>query len=367
MSANNEYCSSEGRWVHPLCQPLSVESSGPFVEMADGSLATVDSQGMRISGDDGVTWSEARPVCEGLNDGEPSSRRLVRTQSDVLSMVYLDFTDYKFSWDEKAGEPKDDCRMEVWTIRSVDGGRTWNDRQRLLDGYNANFFGFIQTSAGRLVVVLEHLVSNPGRWVVCSFVSDDDGQSWVRSNLIDLGGHGHHDGATEPTVAELSDGRLLMLIRTNLDRFWQAFSDDGGRYWRVIQPSSIDASSAPGHLVRLRSGRLALVWNRLNPERGTRPKNAPSQASEVPTSWYREELSFALSEDNGVTWTPPLVLARQEGGQLSYPCLFERRPGELWVIAGFAFKSGWKEPLPLRLKLNEGEFLQAMTERKSDS
>ena len=102
----------------------------------------------------------------------------------------------------------------------------------------------------------------------------DDGKTWKRSNLIDLGGHGHHDGATEPMVAELSDGRLLMLMRTSLDRFWQAFSDDGGRYWRTIQPSSIDASSSPGHLVRLSSGRLVLLWNRLNPEGGPAEERA---------------------------------------------------------------------------------------------
>ena len=70
----------------------------------------------------------------------------------------------------------------------------------------------------------------------------------------------------EATVAELSNGRLLMLIRTNLDRFWEAYSDDGGRYWREIRPSQIDASSSPGYLIRLASGRLALVWNRLYPE-----------------------------------------------------------------------------------------------------
>ena len=53
----------------------------------------------------------------------------------------------------------------------------------------------------------------------------------------------------------------------------------------------------------------------------------------------------------------PVVIARQKGGQLSYPYLFERRPGELWVIAGFAFRKGWEDPLPLRLKLNEEKFL----------
>jgi len=43
---------------------------------------------------------------------------------------------------------------------------------------------------------------------------------------------------------------------------------------------------------------------------------------------------------------------------LSYPYLFEGKDGEIWIIAGFAFKSGWKEPYPLRLKINEEELVR---------
>lgn len=347
----------EGRWLHPLCQPLVLDRNGPFVGFAQDSLLTVDEQGMLVSQDDGKTWSRVAPAGHGQNPREPASFYFIRTKADSIVMVYLDLAHYEFSWDDAVGEPKENCRLELWAIRSLDGGKTWVDRQRLLDGYNANFFGFIQTRSGRLVFAVEHLVSRPGRWVVCSFASDDDGKLWQRSNLIDLGGRGHHDGATEPTIAELSDGRLLMLIRTNLGRFWQAFSDDGGRYWRTLQPSSIDASSSPGYLLRLQSGRLGLVWNRLNPEGCIWPKSEPGPASEVPTSWHREELAVAFSEDDGRSWTEPMVIARQKDGQLSYPYIFERRTGELWIIAGFAFKKGWEDPLPLRFRVREDDLL----------
>ena len=141
----------------------------------------------------------------------------------------------------------------------------------------------------------------------------------------------------EPTVAELSDGRVLMLIRTHWGRFWEALSDDSGLAWRTIRPSQIESTSAPGYLLKLRSGRLALVSNG---KKG------------------RQELLLAFSEDDGKTWTQQVALARQKGGQLSYPYFLERRPGELWVIAGFAYKENWKNPLPLRLKLNEEDFLR---------
>ena len=351
---------TQGLWVHPMCRRLSTDRKGPFAVLPDDRLLTIDAHGLSTSYDDGKTWTEFIPAAHGQDPTEPASYYFMETPAGVLVMVYLDLTSFRFSWDAQTGEPKDDCCLELYSIRSLDGGKTWIDRQRLLDGFNANFFGFIRTINGRLVFVAEHMLSNPGRWAVCSFVSDDEGQSWRRSNLIDLGGHGHHDGAIEPTVAELSDGRLMMLIRTNLGFFWEAFSTDGGRYWRTIQQSQIDASSSPGHLVRLHSGRLVLVWNRRDPEGSVWPLRKPGPASEVPASWHREELSIAVSEDDGKTWSRPIVMARLKDGELSYPYVFERRDGELWVIAGWAFTKRFKrkEATHLGLEIREKELTE---------
>ena len=331
----------DSRWVHSLCKPLAGDKIGPFLELADGRLMTVDAKGMRTSTDDGKTWSEARPVCEGLaglrNGTEPATFYIQQTKSGALVIVFLNATTYNFSWDNKTNQPKDDCRLEVWAVRSLDGGKTWIDRQRILEGYNPNWFGFIQIRGGRLVAVVPHLVLDPGRYAACSLTSDDEGKTWRRSNLIDLGGHGHHSGAMEPALAELNDGRLLMMIRTHWGRFWEAYSDDGGLAWRTIVPSQIESTTAPGYLLKLRSGRLAFVCN--------------GKAN-------REELLLRFLEADAETWTKPIVIARQKGGQLSYPYMLERRPGEIWVIAGFAFKKGWKGSMPLRLIMNEEEFVR---------
>lgn len=352
---------SRAPWVHPMCRPLPTSRKGPFVSLANGSLLTVDIKGLSVSHDDGATWSETIPAPHGQAPGEPASCSILEPTPGTLVMVYLDLSaeKRKFAWNSQTGEPASDCCLELHSVRSLDGGRTWIDRHCLLDGYNANFFGFIRTAGGRLVLVAEHLVTNPGRWVVCSFVSDDNGKSWLRSNFIDLGGHGHHDGGTEPTVAELSDGRLLMLIRTNLGFFWQAFSDNGGRYWRTIGPSQIDASSSPGQLVLLRSGRLLLVWNRRDPEDWAWPLCKPDeQHSEFPASWHREELSIATSSDDGRTWSAPVVIARLRGGQLSYPHVLERRAGELWIVPGFASRKWFNEdPILLGMQIREADLL----------
>lgn len=362
LSCSLSLVSYPERWINPLAEPLQINVNGPFVKLADGSLGTVDKSGFKVSKDGGKTWSEPVFVSDGINPEEPASYYLLRTRNNTLILVFLNFSTYKFDWDESKKEPGENCKLEVWSIRSVDEGKSWIDKQCILDGYNTNFFGLIQTSTGRVISAFDHITSKPGRFIVCSVFSDDDGKTWQKSNWIDLGGHGHHDGALEPTLAELSDGKILMLIRTSSDRFWQAVSDSDGKYWRTILPSNIDASNSPGYLLRLSSGRLLLVWNRLNPEGRNYPKSVMPQHTEYPSSWHREELSVSISEDDGKTWLKPVVIAKQPNGQLSYPYIFEYKPGEIWIIPGFAFKKMWEEPEPLRLKINEKDLLKKLKE-----
>jgi hypothetical protein len=358
---------AQERWLHPLCEPLECTKNGPFVQLQDGSLLAFEKGALCKSSDGGKTWSEPGPaIHSGVNVGHGGHcGQFLQTRSGAIVVVYLDFDGYKWSWNNEIGAPNPDCKLELWAIRSVDGGKTWADRQRLLDGYNADFMGFIQTSSGELVATVEHLVPELKRWVSMSLVSEDDGATWSPSNLIDLGGHGHHDGAVEPMVVELRDGRLMMLIRTSLDEFWKAYSSDGGRNWRVIQPSGIDASSSPGWITRLESERLVLVWNRLNSEsKNPFPKgNSPGPAFAQPASWQREELSIAFSEDDGATWTEPVVIARELGGQLSYAYVHERKPGELWVFTRYNYHKGGKSAPPVSVRIIESEFIADLSDK----
>ncbi len=342
------------RWVDSRCVPLEITKYGPFVRNDDGSLLVIDKNILRSSTDGGKTWSEGgAPIDPGIDIAANGHvGQFLRTKNGILVIAFLDMSDYVWDWNNEKQEPNPGCKLELWTIRSADGGKTWSDKQRLLDGYNADFMGFIQTTKGRIVLTAEHLDPALRRWVACSFISDDDGATWRRSNWIDLGGHGHHDGAVEPTVAELSDGRLLMVIRTNLDKLWSAYSDDDGRYWRVIQPMNLDASSAPAWILRLQNGHLALVWNRLNPTGGTAAKTvSEGPSSEFPASWHREELSLSFSTDDGKTWSEPVVIARESGGQLAYPYLFEAGPDALWVLTHY----GSVNP-PLAVCVKESDF-----------
>ena len=313
------------RWIHPRCTKLGLppEMLGPFIELGDGSLMTiVDNdlkyltplKGARTSTDDGMTWSDTRPIYTGPKPGIPGGGVLLRTLDGVIVLVYVDQSTFRSGWDDEAGEPVANTRGDVWTIRSLDEGKTWVDRQKILDGYCGALINMIETRGGKIVVAVQILQYNPGRHETCIYVSSDQGRTWKRSNIVDLGGHGHHGGAYEGTVVELGDGRLLMLLRTNWDRFWEVFSSDEGQSWRVIRPSEIDASSAPGCLARLASGRLVLLWNRLYPQGKNIYSRSGGAASETPASQHRQELSIAFSSDESQTWTPPTVLARDPGG-----------------------------------------------------
>ena len=74
-----------------------------------------------------------------------------------------------------------------------------------------------------------------------------------------------------------------------------------------------------------------LLWNRLYPEGRTETARRGAPWSETAASYHREELSLAFSDDEGKTWGAPVVIATLPGKWVSYPYLFERQPGELWI------------------------------------
>lgn len=323
--------------------PLTVGKPGSacssIITLADGALLTVEGNAALLSHDHGATWGERHALFAGAPADAPQSpgvpggtAMLLRTRANVLVLVWRD--NRVDDWDKTTGELGPKASGDVWTMRSTDGGKTWTGRQKLFTGVCGHPpVNLLQLRSGRLVVPVQYYASHPLRCVIRTYVSDDDGLTWRYGNIIDLGGHGHHDGAFEPTLVELRDGRVWMLIRTNLDRLWEAFSDDG-LDWRTIRPSVFDASSSPPYLTRLASGRLILFWNRLYPEGQTSYERRSRPYSEVAGSWQREELSVALSADDGATWTAPRIVAREPKQWLSYSYVFESEPGLIWLFSG---------------------------------
>ncbi|MBI5090885.1 MAG: exo-alpha-sialidase [Candidatus Hydrogenedentes bacterium] len=312
---------------------------GPFVRLKDGSLLGVGESQAIVSHDEGVTW-ETRPLfAQGQNLEAGDERSLIRTANGTLILVFMNMADFKWGWNKETSLTEPGTRLPVWAIRSVDEGQTWTDAQMIYDGYCGDIHDMLQTRDGHIIAPVQELMYEDGRHALRPRFSTDEGKTWQRANLLDIGGRGNHDGLIEATLAERQDGVVWMLCRTNLGKFWSALSDDYGEHWRVLQPSDIPASSAPGTFLRLASGRLLLVWNRPTPEGSTEvppevKMPGDRQWADVPCSNYRAELSVALSSDDGKTWSKPVVVARRSDaprGSLAYSYVFEHQPGEIWI------------------------------------
>ena len=136
------------------------------------------------------------------------------------------------------------------------------------------------------------------------YYSTDAGDTWRRSEgdviIWKDDGYGGMWPADEPNVAQLKDGRLIMLMRTTLGRLYQAFSSDGGRRWDYPQPTALPSSYSPCCLERIpanehtlrngRAGDLVCVWNNVSHQ-------------EITRGFRRGRLSCAVSRDDGKTWS----------------------------------------------------------------
>jgi hypothetical protein len=279
-----------------------------------------------------------------------NERALICTREGTVILACMNLAERVWKWNSAIHDADPGTMLPTYAMRSLDGGKTWEPPIKLHDEWSGCVRNMIQTRDGKVVFTAMRLLNRPGRHSVLTYSSTDEGATWKPSNVIDLGGNGHHGGATEATAIELKDGRLWKLIRTNLGVFWEAYSEDGV-YWREMGPTKIEASSAPGQLTRLASGRILLVWNRPLPEGKTEYplSGGDNEWSETPVSNHRNELSIAFSEDEGRTWREPMVIARKPDEWLAYPYVFERAPGELWLTT---MQGG------VRIVFNEAEFVK---------
>ena len=133
-----------------------------------------------------------------------------------------------------------------------------------------------------------------GGYVSFYLYSDDEGKTWTEAKGkvgIPEDKRSGLAGAQEPSVVELKDGSLLMVLRANLGKIYKAHSHDEGETWTKATPTELDAPNSE-HLVKRipKTGNLLLVWNHDKPY-----KSAPS----LP----RSRLTAAISTDEGQSWT----------------------------------------------------------------
>ena len=149
------------------------------------------------------------------------------------------------------------------------------------------------------------------------FYSDDDGDTWEQTMLESAAPHKAewpHQGvrwqnyACEPTVAELDDGRLWMIIRTSQDNHYEAFSEDAGATWTTPTPSRFYGTITMPTLHRLADGRLLFLWCNTTPlpevNHAAQPELTDRERQGIGEDVFtnRDAFHAAISEDDGTTW-----------------------------------------------------------------
>lgn len=244
----------------------------------DGDDATAEIAG-RYSKDCGRSWGE-RFILQP-NDGKLNvmSASLLRLAANRIGLFYL------------KKDAQDD--LNVFLRVSGDEGKSWDAPRRCTpdDGYHVmNNDRALCLSTNRILLPVAYSSEAWGareHYTCRCYLSDDGGETW-------RAGKGSVDaprrGAMEPGVVELRDGRLLMIIRTQVGQIYRAYSPDGGDTWTPGEAMGVAAPEAPATIKRIPdTGDLILFWN-------------DSFMPGKDHGGRRTPLAVAVSQDEGRTW-----------------------------------------------------------------
>lgn len=325
---------------------------GHIAKLRDGRLVTVYTLGrdrreipltgpeqplyIRYSDDHGRTWSRERAAFS-----YPAGRgTMFRYEQSVGPYLLLDrrntlhlFAMRYFGLPRK-GDPAAIGLTELYHNVSRDGGETWTDPKRIDMGhhYVPVIESIIELSNGRILFASNYATDNylaergEYEYRILTLCSDDQGETWQLGDddiRVPLGPGLGHPGAIEPVMAEIGDGRVWMLFRSQYGRLYQTFSSDGGSSWEPSTPSDIRAANAPAGILRLADGRLVLSWNDW--------ANYPG--GEIHRSG-RQYLHAAISDDDGTSWSASKLIAKPStkeprNAHMRYPFLCEAGDGSI--------------------------------------
>lgn len=224
-----------------------------------------------------------------------------------------------FLHDEKIPQAVKEEGLGSFTIRSSDGGKTWEKPVRTT---GSTPHGPILLKDGRLLYVGRHF--NKDRTIISVEESRDQGRSWQKlSEICPLPEEDAPNMFHEPHAVEVNDGRIVAQIRYHgKDRCMrQAESSDGGKTWSVMKATPL--AGLPPHLIQLKNGRLLTVYGRRFDAFGE---------------------YACLSDDQGRTWdvANEIKLAGHFNGDLGYPASVELPDGSILTVYYQAEREGEK-------------------------
>ncbi len=335
------------------------ERQGGAILLPDGRLKRFVSEGAGepnayknyslTSSDGGITWGNRRFEYEGPRanlplldkDGEyhvfPMVARLEEGKKEIAVTYFID----------------------IWHVKTRNAGTTWDEPQRIFEGYVGSINNVTQLGNGRIIVPFAKWIGGrpqgppTGANVTTCVHSDDGGETWSLSPAeltapcyTDFNGSGY--GACEPVIIELKDGRVYMLARTETGMLYESYSPDGV-HWDPLRPSRFLSTDAPAALIRLPDDRILLFWNGCE---------KPPRHNGDGVYGGRDVLHAAISSDECRTWQgfrevyrdPTRNESPQKTGDrgTAYPMPYLAPNGKVLVMAGqgrsgatFIFDPDW--------------------------
>ncbi|MBN2595013.1 MAG: exo-alpha-sialidase [Sedimentisphaerales bacterium] len=307
-------------------------SEGDIIELKDGRLCLIYTRftggsgdhaaadlAMRISGNEGKSWSNDRIVVLRPGGLNVMSVSLLRLANGQIALFYLRKTS------------REDCRPIMCV--STDEAATWSEPSVCIADeigyYVMNNDRAVQLRSGRLVLpVAWH--QGPGQprdtaGVIMCYLSDDNGRTFRRSKDSYKGyaPDGRRVTVQEPGIVELNDGRLMMFMRTNAESQYISYSRDGGETWSKAQPSALISPLSPASIERIPwSGDLLCVWN-------------DHSGIHNYSKGRRTPLCLAISNDEGETWSKSVIIEDNPDGWYCYTAItFVKNRAMLAYCAG---------------------------------
>lgn len=175
------------------------------------------------STDQGKTWSKPETLIDTpADDRHPAFVEL--TDGTVLCSFFT------YAGEPKNGDASNEPAARVWFIRSFDHGRTWEKDARRLQTpllYDETDGPLVRLQDGSVLVAINGRAKTGPPDQAGIFRTIDRGDTWKLLSTVKA----NHD-LWEVAVAELDDGKLVMIARPEGDISW---SDDHGGTWTAPQ------------------------------------------------------------------------------------------------------------------------------------
>lgn len=316
--------STSSRKPHAPLRLSTADTRVVVIQLSDGTLMgcltrVVDGTAeaaARYSKDNGRTWTDPQTLLRLT--GDPGAWSLPEALAAHDGEVHLFFLNTGGDAIPAAGEAERPLvgelvghRLDIWYARSHRNRTTWQQPRMIWKGYTGALNSVIQLTTGRIVLPFSYMTSRTwahrgegldaltfmGQFNCTAIYSDDAGMTWHSGSSLSVPVPDIVSayGAVEPVILQLKDGRVWMLIRTQLGRFYESFSPDGAT-WSQPRPTAIISSDSPAGLVRLPDGRIVLLWN---------------TCLRFPYAYGgRHVLHAAISDDEGRTWRGYREVAR---------------------------------------------------------